>query len=695
MFSRLSRPASSAIRRATSTATRATFATLPINDNVRAKFQLHWSAVLAGVGLSGFALYETRDTASACGIVGFVGEEAAYPYLMEGLTILQNRGYDSAGLATISDADGSIVCTKYASVGSTSDSIDLLKDKAPANHVSDRCGVAHTRWATHGGKTDENAHPHCDTENRVSLVHNGTIENANVLRKELQAKGVVFKSETDTEVIVQLVGQYLTQGFNTMDALKHTLKRLEGTWGIALISKDQPDTIIAARNGSPLLVGIGKGKMWVASEATAFKRHTNSFIALKDGEVAAIKNSGVTLDMSRVELAPEEEILLSPEPYPHWTIKEIMDQPSAVSRALKYGSRLDPVGNVVLGGLDEKRDLLLPIRHLLISACGTSYFAGQYGAKIMRQLKAFDTVRATDAGEVQPEEFPKDGGGLLVVSQSGETKDVHRTLGVAEFLGLPRFSVVNCVGSLIANTTNCGVYVHAGREQAVASTKAFITQVVCLSLISGWFAQNRAGVNWQTKEGSPIEPATSAQMIENQRRQELVESLHRLPTYVGMTLQTARPLAQKIALQLKDTEHLFVLGKGFGEPIAYEGALKIKEITYIHAEGYSGGALKHGPFALIEKGTPIIMLILDDKHATFMQTAAHEVRARGAFVIAITDKPELCDGIADEVIPIPSNGMLTALLGVLPLQMLAYELAVLRGINPDKPKNLAKAVTVD
>jgi len=296
----------------------------------------------------------------------------------------------------------------------------------------------------------------------------------------------------------------------------------------------------------------------------------------------------------------------------------------------------------------------------------------------MRSLRVFDTVQALDSSEILPESVPGKNGGLVVVSQSGETKDTYRALKVAETLGLPRLSVVNQVGSLIARTAGCGVYLNAGREHAVASTKAFTTQVTALALVALWWAQNRPERAYE------------------KNRKDLLESLHRLPIYAGMALQT-QPQMNQIAQKLlaQKTRDMFVLGKGYGEPIAYEGALKIKEISYVHAEGFCGGALKHGPFALLEKGTPVILLIFDDQDAELMKIAAEEVRARGAYNIVITDNPKLVQGIADEIIRIPSNGPLTALVATIPLQLLAYEMSVGKGIDPDKPKKLAKAVTVD
>lgn len=635
------------------------------------------------------------DRPECCGIIGFVGSDPvkdnAVEYLLEGLSILQNRGYDSAGVATLPHGGGELMCSKFASVGSTSDSIGLLSAEAPTVHKGNVIGIGHTRWATHGGRTDENAHPHLDYKNRIALCHNGTIENSLALKKELMALGIPFKSETDTEVIVNMIGHYLDQGMDTMDALNKTVTRLEGTWGLVIIDKLQPDTLIVARHGSPLVVGIEHGRKFVASETSAFMRHTKNFIALKDDEIAVLTADTMTLEESRAQVFEGEDVELSPAPYPHWTIKEIMEQPAAVSRALNYGGRIDPEGCIKLGGLEVNPDLM-QITNLVIAACGTSHFASTYGAQLMRSLNSFETVQCIDAAELTPDFMPQLGGGLLVISQSGETLDVMRGLEVAENLGMPRFSIVNAVGSLIARTTRCGVYSNAGREQAVASTKAFVTQITSLALIAAWFSER-------------VPPSKNQGMADfAQRRKDLIEALHRLPTYTGMTLQPrTQDKCRQVAMKLKESgEHLFVLGRGYGEPIAQEGALKIKEITYMHAEGYSGGALKHGPFALIEDGkrwggetgTPIILLILDDHNAQLMRTAAEEVRARGAYTIVITDNRKLADGVAHETIVIPSNGPLTALLATLPLQMIAYELAVAKGIDPDKPKNLAKAVTV-
>ena len=507
-------------------------------------------------------------------------------------------------------------------------------------------------------------------------MHNGVIQNHAQLRADMQNKhGITFRSETDTEVIVQLIGIQLDKGLDLLSAIKKATGKLEGTWGVAIVSTLMPDTIIAAKNGSPLLIGIGQGRMFIASEASAFAQHTRQFIALENGEIAIVKADGQSLDLARVEQADIEAPVLTPAPYPHWTIKEIFDQPEAVARALNFGGRIKGESEVKLGGLDDNRSAMESVRHLLISACGTSYHAGLYGAALMRHLVSFDTVQVIDSAEFTREHIPRKHGGFLCLSQSGETKDVCRALAIAQENGLPVFSVINSVGSLIARTTKCGVYLNAGREVAVASTKAFTCQVTCMALIAVWFS---------TVHGA-----------DEGKRRKLLEALHRLPTNVGMTLNKVRAKCAAVAERLTKAHHCFILGKGYGECIAREGALKIKEITYLHAEGYPGGALKHGPFALIEEGMPIIMIVLDDRDLHMMVIAAEEVKARGAYVVIITDKPEAVAHVTQEVIVVPRNGELTGVLAVLPLQLIAYELAVRRGYDPDKPRNLAKAVTVD
>ena len=417
--------------------------------------------------------------------------------------------------------------------------------------------------------------------------------------------------------------------------------------------------------------------MFLASEPSAFAQYTSEYVALKDGEVAVIHPRDFFVDASRVEKhVSTEAIETSPAPFPHWTIREIMEQPLAISKSLNYGARLYMDG-AKLGGLDENKDEMLQIQNLLISACGTSYFASLYGAKIMQSIGAFNTITVEDASEVYRDTFPASHAGLLVLSQSGETKDVHNALRLAEDLGVRSFSVVNVVRSLIARTTGCGVYLNAGREVGVAATKSFTCQVTVLTLIALWFSSHRPYA-----------------MKFHQRRRHLVESLHRLHTTIGMTLNRVRDDCIIAARSLLNAPRCFILGKGLAEPIAKEGALKIKEITYLHTEGYPAGALKHGPFSLIDDHVPIILIILEDANRNLMETTLSQVHGRQAHTIVITDITDFTAN-CHQIIYIPSNGALTALLAVIPLQLIAYELALLKNINPDKPRNLAKTVTVN
>jgi len=660
-------------------------------DSARAKFGLLAAAGATGAASAGAA--DDRANAECCGIAGVVGAKGdARDFLIEGLTILKNRGYDSAGIATMAEDNPSLVVTKHASEGEKADGLNLVDEKSGTSN-GHNIGIAHTRWATHGGKTDANAHPHTDSSGKIALVHNGTLNNANELRRELQSRGHVFNSETDTEVIAKLIGEYYEKnGCRCVkEATEQALARCDGSWGLCIMCTDCPDQLVVARNGSPLVIGIGSDRTFIASETSAFNRYTKNFISMNDGEIGILHKDGRSLDLSRMQEAPDQEVKLSPAPFPHWTLKECVEQPEAIARALGFGGRLTS-DQVQLGGLEKMRDDLASIKYLTLSACGTSLNAAKYAEKLMKHLGSFDTVHSLDAAETDSNDFPRDAkkakeSAFLVVSQSGETKDVANVVNAAKENDLTVMSVVNAVGSLIARTTKLGVYCNAGRENAVASTKAFTTQVTVLALIALWFRELKDAVNGVTQTSAEAEL--------------LKESLMRLPICCGMALKN-RDQCREVARRLNGKEHCFILGKGYGEAVAYEGALKIKEMCYLHAEGYSGGALKHGPFALIESdengklgATPIIMLILDDCHAHHMRTAAEEVKARGAELIVVTDKKELADGLTSNPIVIPSNGPMTALGAVMPIQLIAYELAMLRGINPDTPRNLAKAVTVD
>jgi len=651
-----------------------------------------WMIAAGALGVTGLIdMKKTKENAKCCGIVGVVATKHnknpdARSLLLEGLSIIQNRGYDSAGIATSSDGD--LFVSKYASKGSTSDSIDLLKDNS-SKHENHSIGLGHTRWATHGGKTDQNSHPHVDFSGRIALVHNGTISNYLTLREGLEKRGIHFKSETDSEVIAHLIGVELHEDetCTLKEAVAKVVLVLEGTWGLAILDKKKPGEIVVVRNGSPMVIGLGVDNIFIASETAAFNKHTKNFIPLEDGEVAVISPIEFSLDMSRIEQAPDHGIELHPGGgHPHWTIYEIMSQPDAITRALSFGGRITDNSGIALGGLDQNKETMRGIKNLLFTGSGTSQFASIYGAKLMRELGAFDTCQSMDSAEIQPHDIPHKDGGVLAVSQSGESRDVLVSLKKAQQTGVPCLSVVNVVSSAIARETGVGVYVNAGRENAVASTKSFSGQITVLSLMAIWFRKLR-------EEDETVRPG----MLDTKG---LIESLRRLPVAFSAALEL-RDQCKEIAKTLVSKNNCFILGKGFGEPVAFESALKLKEMTYLHAEGYSGGALKHGTMALLEDkdgpfgATRVFAFVLDDEHSNQMRTACIESKTRGASVKIITDNPKLAEGIDSDPIVIPSNGKLTALVGVVPMQLIAYELALLKGIDVDTPRNLAKCVTVE
>lgn len=603
-----------------------------------------------------------------CGIIGYIGKEKANEVLIKGLKILENRGYDSAGIATINQDE---FLFEKAISDESGDAIEKLQ-KESSKFAKQKIGIAHTRWATHGEKSISNAHPHFDNENRIALVHNGVIENSSELKEELIKNGFNFHSETDTEVIANLLGRELKNS-NMEIALPRVLSQLKGTWGLAILDKLDNEVIYIASHGSPIAVGVNKDEIFIASEPSAFQEWTNEFLILEEGEWVSLRIGQEIKSKNGFVKIEGEKIPDSPNPFPHWTLKEIFEQPEAMSRSMNFGGRFLNNEKVKLGGLEQNREELIKIEHLIIVACGTSKFAGICGSHFMRYLGAFKTVQVIDASEMR-KEYLIEGSGVLAISQSGETKDVHRVVKMAKDSNKTVFSLVNKVNSLIARETHCGVYLNAGHEIGVASTKAFTTQVTVLALIAIWFAQEK---NLATR-----------------KRKELIQELHGISMKVGSLLRISNEIEQ-LAKELKNTERGFILGKYIAEAIAKESALKIKEISYIHMEAYGGGELKHGPFALIEKDMPIILILPEDENLDLMITVAEEVKARGARVIAITDKKTLREDLFHKIVELPKSGLLTSFLAIIPMQLLAYYLSTQKGFNPDKPRNLAKAVTVD
>ena len=604
-----------------------------------------------------------------CGIIGFIGHFAGNIYCMAGIKILLNRGYDSVGICGINN--DKFLVHKYASTNEQNSYDILYKYSSEYDNITSPL-ILHSRWATHGPKTDDNAHPHTDNTGRFSIVHNGIIENYASIKQELIDKyKITFKSQTDTEVIVNLISVLYDEHKNIEVAMQHAFSKLEGTWGVLLISTLTPNKLYCARHGSPLLIGFGKDFIMVASEQSGFAQYVNNYICLNNKDIITLEK-----DMNnKVIMNTKQEYSLrnvnkdfsssTPAPYPYWTIKEINEQPESINRALGMGSRILDDYNVKLGGLDKMKKELMEIQNIIFLGCGTSYNAGLIGTYFMKELCDFNTVMIYDGAEFTSKDIPKYGKtAAILISQSGESSDLYRCIKICNMSNVLTIGVINVVDSLIARETDCGVYLNAGKEFAVASTKAFSSQVVVLSLISIWFAQHKN--------------------IFQSIRKEMISNLRRLSIDIANSIETNKENLKEIAQYLKTQNSLFILGKNICEPAAKEGSLKIKEIGYIHAEAYSSSALKHGPFAIIEPGLPIILILPDDEFYIKNTSTSEEIKSRYAYVIGISDR-QLNENIFDRIIQIPKNYYFRQLLSIVPLQLIAYELAFMKGHNPDMP----------
>jgi len=613
-----------------------------------------------------------------CGIVGYLGSDGANDYILSGLKLLQNRGYDSAGICSISE--GKLVTFKYASTNGH-DSMSHLENKLTKEVVLGPNCIGHTRWATHGGKTNANAHPHHDNKNRIAVVHNGIIENFQELKSMLMGEGYFFSSQTDTEVISVLIGKHLDGGDTMEIAIQRTIAALSGTWALAIVNKEYPNKMWAIRNGSPLLLGIEDDFIMVASEQIAFNNYIKKYIVLDNHDLIEITKdgSGIQYNKNIQRYAINEKqnvgVELTPSKYTHWMLKEIMEQSDSVNRALNNGGRIENNVSVKLGGLDLCKARLLEMNHLILLGCGTSYHSGLWSLDIFKSLDIFDTVVCYDGAEFNVKDIPKKGKtAVILLSQSGETKDLHRCIQIAKDYDLITIGVVNVIDSQIARETDCGVYLNAGREVAVASTKSFTNQCVVLSMIAVWFSQNK---------GTAIE-----------KRRKVMNNLRNLSFQMQKLIDKSTS-AEHIANTFINKTSMFLLGKGKDEAIAKEGALKLKEVAYIHAEGYSSSALKHGPFALIEEGLPIILFDIGDEHRDKNRNAYQEIIARNAYVIRITDSEENKHQQDENSIHIDKNSTFGSLLANVYVQFISYYMAVQQNFNPDFPRNLAKVVTVE
>lgn len=613
-----------------------------------------------------------------CGIVGYLGSESAKEFIMNGLKLLQNRGYDSVGICSINDMSLNIM--KCAS-SDTYDALIGLDQIVHTTNIFSNIGIGHTRWATHGSKTTQNAHPHTDHEKRIALVHNGIIENYMDLKHDLLLKGIHCKSQTDSETIVLLIGSYIDEGMNITNAIQKTLNRLVGTWALAIIHKDYPNKIWITRNGSPLLLGMETDFIMVASEPIAFNNQIKRYVVLDNNDLIEITHTGDSLVYGdnihryNIKECAHVNIETTPIGYSHWMMKEIMEQPQSVQRVLNNGGRIETDISVKLGGLDLCKPRLLETNHLIILGCGTSLNAGLYVINIFKRLDIFDTVQCYDGAEFNRYDIPRSGKScVIMLSQSGETADLHQCLHIAKQSDLITIGIVNVVDSLIARETDCGVYLNAGREVAVASTKSFTNQCIALVLVATWFSQNR-------------NTAVS-------KRRKIISDMRKLSFQIQDTLSACSEVYSDIQSKLNNRA-VFVLGKCSDEAIARECSLKLKEISYIHAEPYSSSALKHGPFAIIEPNLPIFIIDSNDEYHLKNVSACQEVLARGAYVIFITasnDRTLSHDNLT--IINIKKNDTFGGVLANLYIQMISYKLAVRNGNNPDYPRNLAKVVSV-
>lgn len=611
-----------------------------------------------------------------CGIVACISNDSCVNSLYDGLIQLKNRGYDSVGICSIND--NNFIVDKYAS-SEYCDAYLKLQEHLYKHELS-TIGIAHTRWATHGAKTDTNSHPHISMCGKFALVHNGIIENYKKLKEMLIKNKYVFKSQTDTEVIVHLLSFLYKTNTNVVDCIQKMIFMLEGTWGLAILCLDEPDTLYCTRHGSPLLIGYDDNCAIAVSEKSGFCNKVSNYFILNNYDICKIQKLENNIEINSnteyiIKKLTNTLYDLTPEPYPHWTIKEINEQVESSLRAISMGGRLLDSNHVKLGGLEDNIDKLKAIDNLILLGCGTSYFAGMHGLYFLKDLCHFNTVQLFDGAEFNENDIPKDGKtALLLISQSGETKDLHRCIEIGKNSNLFLIGLVNVVDSLIAREVDCGCYLNAGREVGVASTKAYSSQVILLAMISIWFAQ--------------------AKNINEYKRKNYIKDIRQLHFDILKTLEINNDKVENIVNNIfANRNDCFLLGKGKSESVAREGALKIKEISYVHSEGYSTSSLKHGPFALLNENFPVIIIAPDDVNYSKGENAYEEIKSRHAPIIFITNKNDQTD--KENVLYVPKNNTFADLLCVIPLQLLAYKLALSKGINPDVPRNLAKVVTVE
>ncbi|MGE6218315.1 glutamine--fructose-6-phosphate transaminase (isomerizing) [Nubsella zeaxanthinifaciens] len=611
-----------------------------------------------------------------CGIVGYIGFREAWPIVLKGLKRLEYRGYDSAGIALIDNNQLNI----YKKAGKVKELEDFSVDK----NLSGTIGMGHTRWATHGAPSDRNSHPHTSQKGNLSIIHNGIIENYATLKEELAARGHSFSSDTDTEVLVHLIEEIYQNGnVELTEAVRLALNEVTGAYAIVIMDEENPDQLIAARKGSPMVIGVGQGEYFIASDATPIIEYTKNVIYLNDNEIAFLKRDALEIkrldNVIQTPYIQELELkleMLEKGGYEHFMLKEIYEQPRSIRDCMR-GRIYPEEGKVQLGGIKEFADKLKNIDRIIVVACGTSWHAGLVGEYLIEEYARIpvEVEYASEFRYRNPIITEKDV--VIAISQSGETADTMAAIEMAKEKGATIFGICNVVGASIPRITHAGVYTHAGPEIGVASTKAFTAQVTVLTLMAFYMAQQKGTLN-------------------NSKLTELLTELDCIPDKIQTALQS-NELIQEIAAKFKDARNCLFLGRGSGFPVALEGALKLKEISYIHAEGYPAAEMKHGPIALIDEEMPVVFIATKNSSYEKVISNIQEVKARKGQVIAIvTEGDTEVKKMADYCIEIPdASEAFLPLLATIPLQLLSYHIAVMRGCNVDQPRNLAKSVTVE
>jgi glucosamine--fructose-6-phosphate aminotransferase (isomerizing) len=609
-----------------------------------------------------------------CGIVGYIGNRNCIPILINGLKRLEYRGYDSAGVSFFANGKADVIKNKGK--------VSLLEDKLRPLNINSNIGIGHTRWATHGVPNEINAHPHFNEDKTVFVIHNGIIENYQTIRLGLQKLGYKFITETDSEVIPHLIDSFLKKGYSLCKSVRLALNELEGTYGIAVIYLNEPDKIVAARKGSPLVLGIGENENFIASDVSAILAHTKQVVYLEDGEMVCVfKDHFTAKTIYDVDIEKEvTEITMSLDEldkggYPHFMLKEIMEQPDSVQNSMR-GRLIYDEGTAKLGGLEGSIDRLVNSKRIIISACGTSWHAGLVGEYMLEQFARIPTeVEYASEFRYRNPIITKDDA-IIFISQSGETADTLAAMREAKRRGALALGICNVVGSSIARESMTGVFTHAGPEIGVASTKAFSSQLIVLALITLLISRKK-----------------DMSLVDGQK---IVEEMEKIPDKIRQILKLNSQI-ESIAEEFKNAKNFLYLGRGYNFPVALEGALKLKEISYIHAEGYPAAEMKHGPIALIDENMPTVFIAPKDSTYDKIISNIEETKARKGIIIGIASENDSnIDRLVNYSIKIPDTiRMLMPILTVIPLQLLAYHIAVKKGLNVDQPRNLAKSVTVE